>query len=147
MEDVSSLLARGQAARKVGETALNRESSRSHSVFTCTLECSSTDARGVTQILHARLNLVDLAGAHLPPPHCGLAPSTLKEGAQSVPQKECLPRLTAISCGLHALTRSPYPGKWSEARGGLTQQNAISRTTSWSTLCWCNLQHVRQRHR
>ena len=62
VEDVSSLLVRGQAARKVGETALNRESSRSHSVFTCTLECSSTDASGVTQILHSRLNLVDLAG-------------------------------------------------------------------------------------
>ena len=64
VEDVSSLLVRGQAARKVGETAMNRESSRSHSVFTCTLECSSTDASGVTQILHSRLNLVDLAGEY-----------------------------------------------------------------------------------
>ena len=32
MEDVAGLLARGQAARRVGETKMNRESSRSHSV-------------------------------------------------------------------------------------------------------------------
>ena len=63
VDDVAALLARGQAARRVGETAMNRESSRSHSVFTCTLECSATDAHGVTQILHSCLNLVDLAGA------------------------------------------------------------------------------------
>jgi hypothetical protein len=65
VNEVASLIVRGQAARKVGETAMNRESSRSHSVFTCTLECASTDANGVTQVLHSRLNLVDLAGGHL----------------------------------------------------------------------------------
>ena len=63
MEDVAGLLARGQAARRVGETKMNRESSRSHSVFTCTLERSTTDASGITQILRSRLNLVDLAGS------------------------------------------------------------------------------------
>ena len=63
MEDVAGLLARGQAARRVGETKMNRESSRSHSVFTCTLERTSTDASGITQILRSRLNLVDLAGS------------------------------------------------------------------------------------
>ena len=62
VEDVAGLLARGQAARRVGETKMNRESSRSHSVFTCTLERTTTDASGITQILRSRLNLVDLAG-------------------------------------------------------------------------------------
>ncbi len=65
VNEVASLIVRGQAARKVGETAMNRESSRSHSVFTCTLECASTDANGITQVLHSRLNLVDLAGMRL----------------------------------------------------------------------------------
>lgn len=59
------LLARGQAARRVGETNMNRESSRSHSVFTCTLQSSTTDENGITNILRSRLNLVDLAGADL----------------------------------------------------------------------------------
>jgi kinesin family protein 15 len=63
------LLARGQAARRVGETAMNRESSRSHSVLTCTLEAAATDSRGVTSVLRSRLNLVDLAGAPFTPAH------------------------------------------------------------------------------
>ena len=61
--DMCALLARGQTARRVGETAMNRESSRSHSVLTCTLEAAATDSRGVTSVLRSRLNLVDLAGA------------------------------------------------------------------------------------
>ena len=65
MDDVARLLARGQAARRVGETNMNRESSRSHSVFTCTLESRTTDESGITNILRSRLNLVDLAGAML----------------------------------------------------------------------------------
>ena len=63
VDDVARLLARGQAARRVGETNMNRESSRSHSVFTCTLQSSTTDESGITNILRSRLNLVDLAGA------------------------------------------------------------------------------------
>lgn len=63
VDDVARLLARGQAFRRVGETNMNRESSRSHSVFTCTLQSSTTDESGITNILRSRLNLVDLAGA------------------------------------------------------------------------------------
>ncbi|EIE26130.1 kinesin-domain-containing protein, partial [Coccomyxa subellipsoidea C-169] len=63
VDDVARLLARGQAARRVGETNMNRESSRSHSVFTCTLESRTTDESGITNILRSRLNLVDLAGS------------------------------------------------------------------------------------
>lgn len=63
VEDVAELLAVGQARRRTGQTAMNRESSRSHSVFCATLETATTDAAGITNILHARLNLVDLAGS------------------------------------------------------------------------------------
>ena len=63
VEDAAALLARGAAARRVGETAMNRESSRSHSVFTLTLETRTAGAAGLDKLLHARLNLVDLAGA------------------------------------------------------------------------------------
>lgn len=63
VEDAAALLARGAAARRVGETAMNRESSRSHSVFTLTLETRTAGTAGLDKLLHARLNLVDLAGA------------------------------------------------------------------------------------
>jgi Tfp pilus assembly protein PilX len=62
VDDMMRLLARGQAARRVGETNMNRESSRSHSVFICTLQSTTTDDRGITNTLRSRLNLVDLAG-------------------------------------------------------------------------------------
>jgi kinesin family member 15 len=61
---VAALLARGAANRQVGETKMNRESSRSHSVFSTTLDVQTTDENGITNILSSHLNLVDLAGAH-----------------------------------------------------------------------------------
>lgn len=57
------LMHMGAENRHVGETRLNRESSRSHSVFTCTLERhSKSKETGVTHVLFSRLNLIDLAG-------------------------------------------------------------------------------------
>lgn len=41
---------------------MNERSSRSHCVFTCTLESKSTDGTGATTIRNSRLHLVDLAG-------------------------------------------------------------------------------------
>ena len=63
VRDVAELLERGQLNRKIGETMMNADSSRSHSVFTCILECKTTDESGITHLLSSRLNLVDLAGA------------------------------------------------------------------------------------
>ena len=62
VRDVAELLERGQLNRKIGETMMNSDSSRSHSVFTCILECKTTDESGITHLLSSRLNLVDLAG-------------------------------------------------------------------------------------
>jgi kinesin family member 15 len=54
---------KGAENRHVGETRMNRESSRSHSVFTCVVEKSSkSTADGVTTVVVSRLNLIDLAG-------------------------------------------------------------------------------------
>ena len=60
VDDVTMLLERGTANRRVGETLMNERSSRSHSVFTATVEIrrSETDA-----ILRSCLHLVDLAGS------------------------------------------------------------------------------------
>lgn len=57
-----SLLLRGAQARRVGSTAMNHESSRSHSVCTIFISSSLTED-GMTSVKEARLCLVDLAGS------------------------------------------------------------------------------------
>jgi predicted transcriptional regulator len=56
------LLWRGWDKRKVAETAMNRESSRSHAIFLLNLETEHT-VDDVTNNRKSRLNLVDLAGS------------------------------------------------------------------------------------
>ncbi|XP_048337159.2 kinesin-like protein KIN-12D isoform X1 [Ziziphus jujuba] len=60
--DIISLLTQGSSNRKVAATNMNRESSRSHSVFTCVIE-SKWEKDSTTNLRFARLNLVDLAGS------------------------------------------------------------------------------------
>lgn len=58
-----ALLQQGATNRRVAETEMNEKSSRSHSVFTCTLESKTTDDYGSTHLRFSRLHLVDLAGS------------------------------------------------------------------------------------
>ncbi|XP_043711604.1 kinesin-like protein KIN-12D isoform X3 [Telopea speciosissima] len=60
--DILKLLSQGAANRRVAATNMNRESSRSHSVFTCVIE-SRWEKDSTTNLRFARLNLVDLAGS------------------------------------------------------------------------------------
>ncbi|KAH9311588.1 hypothetical protein KI387_026623, partial [Taxus chinensis] len=62
VQDVVQLLFLGAANRRVAATNMNRESSRSHSVFTCIIE-SHWEKDSMTNIRYGRLNLVDLAGS------------------------------------------------------------------------------------
>lgn len=64
------LLTRGIARRHTGETKTNTASSRSHCVFTASLESRRTED-GITSFRTSRLHLVDLAGGLLytPPMH------------------------------------------------------------------------------
>lgn len=52
----------GWLNRRVASTSMNRESSRSHAVFTVALESKERKA-GMASIKVSRLNLVDLAGS------------------------------------------------------------------------------------
>ncbi|XP_051546297.1 kinesin-like protein KIF15-A isoform X2 [Myxocyprinus asiaticus] len=56
------VLSMGWRNRRVASTSMNRESSRSHAVFTMTLESKET-GREVVNIRTSQLNLVDLAGS------------------------------------------------------------------------------------
>jgi len=54
----------GLKGRKVGETAMNKDSSRSHSIFTIYIETAMEDPiTGKQKIKAGKLNLVDLAGS------------------------------------------------------------------------------------
>jgi kinesin family protein 15 len=56
------LFQRGVANRHVSETAMNRESSRSHAVFTLTIQ-SKILRDGTFHVRESKLNMVDLAGS------------------------------------------------------------------------------------
>jgi kinesin family protein 15 len=62
MQDVIHLLNQGAANRRVAATNMNRESSLSHSVFTCIVK-SKWERDSMTNIRFGHLNLVDLAGS------------------------------------------------------------------------------------
>lgn len=49
--------------RAVRQTAMNKESSRSHSIFTIHIESEETDELGNEKFKAGKLNLVDLAGS------------------------------------------------------------------------------------
>ena len=61
--DIYALLDRGSAKRKTAETLLNKQSSRSHSVFCITVHIREISAEGEEVIKIGKLNLVDLAGS------------------------------------------------------------------------------------
>lgn len=58
-----SLLEGGSKNRKKASTEMNKDSSRSHSIFSITIERSVTDENGNQLIRKGKLNLVDLAGS------------------------------------------------------------------------------------
>ncbi|XP_009994071.1 PREDICTED: kinesin-like protein KIF17 [Chaetura pelagica] len=53
----------GWRNRAVGYTLMNKDSSRSHSIFTVNMEISTVDKQGQNHLRAAKLNLVDLAGS------------------------------------------------------------------------------------
>ena len=61
--DLQRLLDAGCKNRKVGETAMNKDSSRSHSIFTIYIETSEKGPSGDTIFKVGKMNLVDLAGS------------------------------------------------------------------------------------
>ena len=60
---VLGLIKRAQEKRKVGETKMNKHSSRSHCVFTLTVASTRPTADGGTMECNGKLHLVDLAGS------------------------------------------------------------------------------------
>lgn len=60
--DVFSILQRGSQNRQTAATLCNKNSSRSHSIFTMKIMIKECSVTGEEVIRHGQLNLVDLAG-------------------------------------------------------------------------------------
>ncbi|KAJ0068744.1 hypothetical protein NL108_010819 [Boleophthalmus pectinirostris] len=63
VRECEGILEHGWRNRAVGYTLMNKDSSRSHSIFTIHLEICSTDDNGHDHLRAGKLNLVDLAGS------------------------------------------------------------------------------------
>ncbi|KAG1368345.1 putative Kinesin-like protein KIN-12B [Cocos nucifera] len=64
VEDVTQIIVKGLSNRKLGATALNSKSSRSHIIFTCIIESwyKGSPSNCFSSSRTSRINLVDLAG-------------------------------------------------------------------------------------
>jgi hypothetical protein len=61
--EIEKTMIAGSKNRKTGETSMNKDSSRSHSIFTIYIETAEDGEDGDTKFRVGKLNLVDLAGS------------------------------------------------------------------------------------
>ncbi|CAD5324962.1 unnamed protein product [Arabidopsis thaliana] len=61
--EIYKILEKGSAKRRTAETLLNKQSSRSHSIFSITIHIKENTPEGEEMIKCGKLNLVDLAGS------------------------------------------------------------------------------------
>ncbi|XAR60517.1 Plus-end-directed kinesin ATPase [Bertholletia excelsa] len=61
--EIYKILEKGSAKRRTAETLLNKQSSRSHSIFSITIHIKESTPEGEEMIKCGKLNLVDLAGS------------------------------------------------------------------------------------
>ncbi|XP_064131263.1 kinesin-like protein KIF3A isoform X1 [Loxodonta africana] len=62
-DDMDRIMTLGHKNRSVGATNMNEHSSRSHAIFTITIECSEKGVDGNMHVRMGKLHLVDLAGS------------------------------------------------------------------------------------
>jgi len=62
-DDVLGLMQQAQQYRKVGETKMNKNSSRSHCIFTIRVQAKRTLMDSTVLDINGKLHMVDLAGS------------------------------------------------------------------------------------
>jgi kinesin family protein 3/17 len=62
-DDMERIMSVGNRNRSVGATQMNERSSRSHAIFSVTVECSDKGPDGAQRLRAGKLHLVDLAGS------------------------------------------------------------------------------------
>jgi len=80
-EDLQNVMEMGQKNRSVASTFMNNESSRSHSIFTITIEILEKGTDGEDHIRVGKMNMVDLAGSERQS-KTGATGETLKEATK-----------------------------------------------------------------
>ena len=63
-DDMDKLMTMGNKNRSIGATQMNAHSSRSHAIFSITVECSEKGPDGQQHFRVGKLHLVDLAGTY-----------------------------------------------------------------------------------
>jgi len=81
MEETVQVMTAGTRNRSVGQTLMNHESSRSHSIFSITIETCEVGLDGENHIRVGKLNMVDLAGSERQS-KTGSTGETLKEATK-----------------------------------------------------------------
>ncbi|KAL7889014.1 hypothetical protein AOLI_G00039880 [Acnodon oligacanthus] len=81
VKEIEHVMNAGNRARSVGFTNMNEHSSRSHAIFTITVECGQPGPDGRSHIRVGKLNLVDLAGSERQA-KTGVRGERLKEAAK-----------------------------------------------------------------
>lgn len=104
VEETLKILRKGQNSRSVGATAMNPGSSRSHSIFTITIETCETDENGEKHYRAGKLNLVDLAGSER-------QKKTEASGDRLNEAKAINLSLSALGNVIKALVSAPVNGK------------------------------------
>jgi len=81
VNDLRQVMEVGQKNRSVASTKMNNESSRSHSIFTITIETAETGTDAKDHIRVGKMNMVDLAGSERQS-KTGASGETLKEATK-----------------------------------------------------------------
>mmetsp|Transcript_175257 Transcript_175257/g.562097 ORF Transcript_175257/g.562097 Transcript_175257/m.562097 type:complete len:779 (-) Transcript_175257:52-2388(-) len=81
VDDLTQVMEVGQKNRSVASTLMNNESSRSHSIFTITVETAETGVDNKDHIRVGKMNMVDLAGSERQS-KTGASGDTLKEATK-----------------------------------------------------------------
>ena len=63
LSEIMTLLEKGQLNRKVASHSMNRESSRSHAIFTAYIKVKTVTENNKKSIRSSKLHIVDLAGS------------------------------------------------------------------------------------
>jgi len=148
--ELNNVLKVGQSHRVVGATAMNADSSRSHSIFTLTIECVEKfdgKSNGDSHIRMGKLNLVDLAGSERQA-KTGATGDRLKEGIKINLSLTALGNvISALVDGksghvpyrdskLTRLLQVRYDGegrRYEQSVEGGAQRAATCHTATWST--------------
>ncbi|KAG8374281.1 hypothetical protein BUALT_Bualt11G0115200 [Buddleja alternifolia] len=125
-DEIYAILDKGSARKHTAETLLNKQSNRSHSIFSITIRIKEFDSDGSEVIKCGRFNLVDLAGSE----------NILRSGAREVRAREAgeINKSLLTESKLTRLLRDSLGGKTKTCIIATVSPSALSLEETLSTL-------------